>query len=164
MKLEPELEPEIEPEIKLATFIKKPVKKIDSYSVFTAAPATGILYLIKNFISGHVRLRGKSGGRYPYNYLETINEIFGKEGQTLEVCSGDVSKWKAALTLDIKKGPNVDMIAAALIIGLVLIRIGHGQFDTSNSNNSGRFYKPTEFKIKTKELWSAGNMICKVYS
>jgi hypothetical protein len=53
-------------------------------------PATGILYITENnpeFISGHVRLRGKDQGRYPYNYLEMIDNIFGKEENTIEVCS-----------------------------------------------------------------------------
>jgi hypothetical protein len=36
------------------------------------------------FISGHVRLRGKDEGRYPYNYLQMIDNIFGKEENTLK--------------------------------------------------------------------------------
>jgi hypothetical protein len=56
------------------------------YRIIPAHPATGILYITTNsldFISGHVRLRGKDGGRYPYNYLEMIDNIFGKEDNTI---------------------------------------------------------------------------------
>jgi hypothetical protein len=65
----------------------------NNYFIVPASPATGILYITESnpeFISGHVRLRGKDQGRYPYNYLEMIDNIFGKEENTIEVCSGSV--------------------------------------------------------------------------
>jgi hypothetical protein len=65
----------------------------NKYCIIPAHPATGILYITANspdFISGHVRLRGKDEGRYPYNYLEMIDNIFGKEDNTIEVCSHSV--------------------------------------------------------------------------
>ena len=65
----------------------------NNYFIVPASPATGILYITENspgFISGHVRLRGKNGGRYPYNYLEMIDNVFGKEENTIEVCSDSV--------------------------------------------------------------------------
>ena len=59
----------------------------------SADPATGILYITENspgFISGHLRMRGKKGGKYPYKYSEMIDNVFGKEENTIEVCSGSV--------------------------------------------------------------------------
>lgn len=44
------------------------------------------------FISGHLRMRGKNGGRYPYRYLEMIDNIFGAEENTIEVCRGSIGK------------------------------------------------------------------------
>ena len=65
-----------------------------SYFIIPATPATGILYVTQNnpeFISGHIRMRGRNGGQYPFNYLEMTNTIFGKEENTIEVCSGHVN-------------------------------------------------------------------------
>ncbi len=39
-------------------------------------------------VSGQVRFRGKDNGRYPFNYLEMIDNIFRKEDNAIEVCSG----------------------------------------------------------------------------
>jgi hypothetical protein len=55
------------------------------YFIIPASPATGALYITENnpeFISGHVRARGRENGRYPYNYLEMIDRLFGKEDNT----------------------------------------------------------------------------------
>ena len=63
------------------------------YFIISASPATGILFVTQSnleFISGHIRLRGKDEGRYPYNYLQMIDNIFGKEENTVEVCSRSV--------------------------------------------------------------------------
>ena len=30
------------------------------------------------FISGHVRMRGRGGGKYLFNFLEMIDTLFGK--------------------------------------------------------------------------------------
>ena len=71
---------------------KKNKHEDNSYIIIQATPATGILYVTKNspdFISGHVRLRGRNNGRYPYNYLEMIETIFGPEENTIEVCSNN---------------------------------------------------------------------------
>jgi hypothetical protein len=62
-----------------------------SYTTIPADPAIGVLYVTQNnpeFISGHVRMRGRNNGSYPYKYLEMINALFGKEDNTIEVCSG----------------------------------------------------------------------------
>ena len=38
------------------------------------------------YVSGHIRARGRGNGSCPYNILETIDTIFGKEDKTIEVC------------------------------------------------------------------------------
>ena len=63
------------------------------YFIMPGDPVTGILYITEKcpgFISGHLRMRGKNGGKYPYKYSEMIDNIFRKEENTIEVCSGSV--------------------------------------------------------------------------
>jgi len=98
------------------------------YFIARAEPATGILYITENspnFISGHVRMRGKNGGKYPYNYLEMIDNIFGKEENTIEVCSGSIkgietmaptsghesSATQSCFTVDINPHTKPDLVA-----------------------------------------------------
>jgi hypothetical protein len=85
------------------------------YFAIPASPATGILYVTDNnhqFISGQVRVRGRDNGSYPYNYLEMIAAIFGKENNTIEVCSGMTRKngyWDC-FTVDINRETNPDIV------------------------------------------------------
>src|SRR5687768_17441075 len=82
----------------------------EKYVVVEANPATGILYITKNspqFISGHLRLRGKDEGRYPYHYLEMIDTIWGPEPNTIEVCSRTV---RGCYTVDINPETNPELV------------------------------------------------------
>ena len=79
------------------------------YTIIETGPATGIIYITEAspyFISGHVRLKGKDQGRYPYNYLEMIDYIFGHEENVIEVCSRGVSNDKDIFTVDINPETN----------------------------------------------------------
>jgi hypothetical protein len=91
------------------------------YFIIPAYPAKGILYITGDnpeFISGHVRLRGKDHGRYPYNYSEMIDNIFGKEENTIEVCSHSVrgrnwshrTKISSCYTVDINPETRPDLV------------------------------------------------------
>jgi hypothetical protein len=85
------------------------------YFAIPAEPATGLLYVTQNnpeFISGQVRVRGRNNGSYPYNYLEMIDTIFGKEHNVIEVCSGMIKKHSntSCLTVDINPETNPDLI------------------------------------------------------
>ena len=88
------------------------------YFIIPASPAKGILFVTHDnpeFVSGHVRLRGKDQGRYPYNYLEMIDNIFGKEENTIEVCSRSVKGSKespsSCFTVDINPKIQPDLVA-----------------------------------------------------
>lgn len=62
------------------------LKSNTNYLGVYAYPATGKLYVTPrspHFISGHVRMRGKKGGKYPYNYTEMLDNIFGRENNIL---------------------------------------------------------------------------------
>ena len=50
---------------------------LNNYQIISAYPATGILYVVNGFLSGHVRLRGRAKGAYPFRYLEMLDNIFG---------------------------------------------------------------------------------------
>ncbi len=79
----------------------------NKYFIILAGPAKGVLFVTEDspdYISGQVRVRGRDRGKYPYNYLEMIDHIFGKEENTIEVCSGSI-KGRIA-TAPLWKGMN----------------------------------------------------------
>lgn len=80
------------------------------YWAYSARPAKGLLYITHNnheFISGHVRMRARPNGAYPYHYLEMIDNLFGPEENTIEVCSGTV---KGCYTVDINEDTGADVL------------------------------------------------------
>ena len=92
------------------------------YSVILASPATGVLHVTEKspyFIQDKVSMRGKSGGRYPYHYLEMIDYIFGREENTIHVCSGSIQGRNATslpsspFTVDINPSLNPDYVGDA---------------------------------------------------
>lgn len=80
---------------------------MDNSYVISASPACGWLFVTNrspHFISGHVRLKGRENGRYPYNYLEMIENLFGEEKNIIEVCSGSIQS--SCFTVDINPDAN----------------------------------------------------------
>ena len=53
-------------------------------------------------------MRGKNGGKYPFNHLEMINSIFGKADKVIEVCSN--SGISDACCVDINPETKPDFI------------------------------------------------------
>ena len=104
--------------------IKCDYKQDREYIIIFPDPAKGVLYITANspgFISGHVRLRGKNNGSYPYHYLDMIDTIFGKEPNTIEVCSGDmvVNKSKCNRTVGINPVKNPDIVDDAQVLSSI---------------------------------------------
>ena len=66
--------------------------------------------------------KGKNGGSYPYHYREMIDDIFGKDENTIEVCSGSVKGRNASpspnapFTVDINPDLNPDYVADAQVL------------------------------------------------
>jgi hypothetical protein len=87
--------------------------------IIPANPAIGILYVTKcspDFISGHVRMRGKDNGKYPYMYLKMLENIFCYEKNTIEVCSNGVKAtedYGCCFTVDINPATNPDLVCNA---------------------------------------------------
>ena len=85
------------------------------YFIIPASPAKGVLYVTQDcpyYISGQIRVRGRDNGSYPYNYLEMIDAVFGKEDNTIEVCSGMIRKYRhtSCYTVDINPETNPDLV------------------------------------------------------
>jgi hypothetical protein len=146
---------------------------IDSkYYIISAHPATGILYITTSspdFISGHVRLRGKDEGRYPYNYLEMIDNIFGKEANTIEVCSHTVkgtnkSPSSACFTVDINPETKPDLVGDAQTLdGINNNKFNRWRCDPPYNQKTAQRMYGTKLPI-TGELLKAGARVCKVGS
>lgn len=45
------------------------------------------IQIFNNFMTGHLRTLGQKEGQYPVGYIEFINNIFGPEPNTIEICS-----------------------------------------------------------------------------
>jgi hypothetical protein len=94
----------------------------NKFYTILASPASGVLHVNEEsryFIHGSISMRGKGGGSYPYNYLETIDHILGSEKNTIEVCSGSIkgrnasSSPYAPYTVDINTAMNPDYVGDA---------------------------------------------------
>lgn len=138
----------------------KPVY-VNGYGIVTAEPATGVLYITKgspDFISGHLRLRGRDEGRYPYQYLEMIDNIFGVETNTIEVCSRTVT---GCTTVDINPATNAEIVDDGQVLG----RVFSNHYDRwrcdppYNAETSKEMYN-TELPA-TSKLLTAGARVCK---
>jgi hypothetical protein len=147
------------------------------YFVVPAYPAKGILYVTQNnlqFISGHIRVRGRNNGSYPYNYLEMIDMIFGKEDKTIEVCSGMIRKYNnnrrdnsgsdQCFTVDINPKTNPDLVED----GQTLSSISNNTFNRWRSDPPYNAETAKEMYgtclPETAKLLKAGARVCKVGS
>ena len=139
--------------------------KDDNYFIITANPARGILYITENspdFISGHLRLRGKNHGRYPFCYLEMIDNLFGQEENIIEVCSGSVMG--NCFTVDINPDTEPDLVAD----GQKLDSIPNSKFnrwrcDPPYNTRTAKEMYGTDLP-RTIELLKAGARVCKIGS
>jgi hypothetical protein len=100
----------------VAQLIKIKGTEIGEQIVYDAYPATGNFTLKNNFITGHLRLRGRVGGQYPHKYLEFINRVFDATTpvRTIEVCSNRIlglNKCGNCFTVDINPEYKPDLVA-----------------------------------------------------
>jgi hypothetical protein len=139
----------------------------NSYAIIDCEPATGVLYITNDnpgFISGHVRMRGKNQGRYPSHYLEMIDNIFGYELNTIEVCSRSVRGGNSGgdcFTVDIDPDCKPDLVSN----GEILENIDSNKFDRwrcdpSYNEQTARAMYGTSLP-NTAKLLQAGSRVCK---
>ena len=132
----------------------------DTY-VIRPKPLKGTLFISFDnlgFISGQLRVRGKGGGKYPFHYLEMIDYVFGKEENTIEVCSGSVS---GCFTVDVNPKTNPRIVDD----GQTLAKIPSDTFnrwrcDPPYNKNTARKMYGTSLP-KSIRLLEAGARVCK---
>jgi hypothetical protein len=87
-------------------------------------PTTCDIYIQDNLLRGHLSLRGRGSGRYPYQYFDFINRVFDhfSPGGTIEVCSNEVAglvrckdegREPSCYTVDINPKHKPDLVADA---------------------------------------------------
>jgi hypothetical protein len=140
-----------------------------TYFTIPATPASSILYITQSspyFISGHIRARGRKNGRYPYNYLEMIDTVFGKEKNTIEVCGYKVKEYydTNCFTVDMKSATNPDLVAD----GQTLSSIPNNSFsrwrcDPPYNVATARSMYGTDLPTPIK-LLKSGARVCKIGS
>src|SRR5262245_38554163 len=84
------------------------------YSIYSAAPAKGILYMTYDnnyFISGHIRMRAGTNGKYPFMYEKMIDNLFGPSDRTIEVCSYKIEGNDNLFTVDINPKYRPQLVA-----------------------------------------------------
>ena len=135
--------------------------QLQSYAIVSAGPATGILYVTENspqFISGHVRLRGRDNGRYPYKYLEMIDYLFRHEANTIEVCSNSI---KDCYTVDINPDLNPNLVDNAEQLSLIADNsFNRWRADPPYNENTAKRMYGTKLP-NTAKLLAAGARVCK---
>jgi hypothetical protein len=95
--------------------------KLNDQVVYDAHPAEGNITLVNNFLTGTLRMRGKSNGQYPHNYLEFIDRMFGNPAPELiiEVCSNKIpgeTKGGNCITVDINPKYEPDMVGDGQVL------------------------------------------------
>jgi hypothetical protein len=104
-------------------------------------------------------MRGKNLGQYPYHYLELIDTIFGKDDNTIEVCSGNVKG--SCYKVDINPKMNPDFVGD----GQYLYGISNGRFtrcriDPPYNDRTAKEMYGTDLPNPSK-LLKAGARVCK---
>jgi hypothetical protein len=154
------------PGFNLLNLIKCDYASKGMYKIFEAAPATGILYVTDGspyFLSGHLRLRGKENGKYPYRYLEMLESVFGPEPNTIEVCHSIVGLKNNGnvFTVDINPDMNPDVVDD----GQELSQVEDNSFDRYrcdppyNAMTALEMYNTS--MPDTGKLLAAGARVCK---
>ncbi len=114
--------------VNVIDLIKCEYIKNDKYYIIPCNSAIGVLYINKKnptFISGHLRMRGKDNGQYPYCYLEMLDDLFGPSQSIIEVCSNSIQGSKNLTTVDINPKYNPTFVRN----GETLSRIKDNKFD-----------------------------------
>lgn len=136
----------------------------DTY-IMRPIPLKGTLFVSFDnleFITGQVRVRGKGKGQYPFHYLEMIDHVFGREENTIEVCSGSVNA--GCFTVDINPKINPCLVDD----GQTLVKIPNNTFrrwrcDPPYNADTARKMYGTDLP-KPIRLLEAGVRVSKKYS
>ena len=138
-----------------------PREKPDSY-IILPKPLKGTLFVSfdnPGYMSGQIRVRGNGDGKYPFHYLEMIEYVFGREENTIEVCSGSIAE--KCVTVDLNPETNPQIVDD----GQTLYKIPNGMFnrwrcDPPYNENTARKMYGTDLP-KPIRLLEAGARVCK---
>jgi hypothetical protein len=136
-------------------------------TVIPANPAIGILYITKDspfFLSGHVRMRGKNNGQYPYKYLKMLENLFCYEPNTIEVCSNSVVKDKGdcCFTVDINPATKPTMVCnAETLEGIADNTFSRWRADPPYNLQTAKSMYGNGYVPNTIKLLKAGARVCK---
>jgi DNA replicative helicase MCM subunit Mcm2 (Cdc46/Mcm family) len=100
--------------LNIQQLIKLPGTQQGTKISYNIEPIVGDLSVQNNFIGGHLRMRAETDGAYPTNYLEFIDNVFGPEPNTIEVCSRTVKGLNQdgnVFTVDINPEFKPDLVA-----------------------------------------------------
>lgn len=151
------------------SLVKAKAIRDGSYSIFKTEPCKGICFVTDEtpyFIHGRMAVKGNAGGTYPDHYLEMIDNVFGKEPNTIEVCSRtvQVDSERTAFTVDL----NPDFKPSVVSDGQVLAGVPSNRFNRWRSDPP---YNPDTAKRmygtdlpNFKRLLEAGARVCKTGS
>lgn len=108
-------------EVSALQLVKKDIIRDGSYSIFRTDPCKGVCFITDEtpyFIHGRMAVKGNGGGAYPDHYLEMIDSVFGKEPNTIEVCSRTVKvdSERTAFTVDINPNFNPSIVGDAQVL------------------------------------------------
>jgi hypothetical protein len=136
--------------IDVGDLIKAPwtPSNLDGYETYSASPCKGVVYITHDnpaFISGHIRVRGENNGSYPYNYTKMIDNLFGEDKNTIEVCSYKVPKSKNVFTVDINPDYEPSFVADGQnLVGINSNRFTRWRCDPPyNANSAKKMYNTT---------------------
>lgn len=153
--------------LQVIDLIKCPVINANGYHIISADPCKGILYVTEDnpeFLSGHIRVRGKDEGRYPYNYLEMIDRVFGPEPNTIEVCSRtvQVDNIRTAFTVDINPAFNPSAVTKGEVLaGVPTNHFNRWRSDPPYNDDTAESMYKTDLP-KPIDLLKAGARVCKI--
>ena len=107
-------------------------------------------------------MRGKDEGRYPFHYLEMIENLFGKEKNTIEVCSRTVDDGSFTVDIDSRCLPSLDTDGQTLA-GIEDNRFNRWRCDPPYNEKTAREMYHCSLP-NTAKLLQAGARVCKANS
>jgi len=151
------------PEINILDLIKADYlvhrfKSGRSYYFIDPYPLTGSLFIPKTnmtFLRGKLEVRGKDEGRYPFGYLEFIDNVFGPEANSIELCSRtvQVDGKRTAFTVDINPAFKPSLVADARTF-YKLLPPGYPRFKRMRSDQPYNLKRADDF-YGTKDVLPA---------
>jgi hypothetical protein len=108
-------------------------------------------------------MRGKDNGKYPYKYLEMLENLFCHDPNTIEVCSNSIVKGKdCCFTVDINPATNPTMVCnAETLDGITDNTFSRWRADPPYNLQTAKSMYGNSSVPDTGKLLKAGARVCK---